>query len=297
MSSRAGTHVHALPLLLTGAVCIAFAPIFVRLSELGPLATAFYRIALALPLLWLLVLQDTQRELPATRPQRRDIAYLGLAGVLFAADLMAWHVAIQLTSVANATLLANFAPVFVTVGSWLLFGERPTARFLWALTLGVLGAAVMMGDSLELDREHMLGDALGLLTAVFYGGYILTVSRLRRRLATLKVMAGSGLVTALILMPVAVVVERDIVAVTVYGWAILAALAWVSHLGGQGLITFALAHLPAAFSSLALLLQPVAAAGLAWWILNEPLRPWQTGGALLVLGAIMLARPDRKAGE
>ena len=283
-------HVYALPLLLIGAVCIAFAPIFVRLSELGPMATAFYRVALALPVLWLLVGRDTERSLPSGGLRRRDWLYLSLAGVLFALDLMVWHFSIMLTSVANSTLLANFAPVFVTAGGWLLFNERPSAKFLLALVLGVMGAAIMMGDSLQLDREHLLGDALGLLTAVFYGSYILMVSRLRRRLSTLLIMAVSALVSALVLFSVALYVETDMLVVTAYGWAILLGLALISHVGGQGLITFSLAHLSAAFSSLVLLLQPVTAAMLAWWLLDESLRAWQSIGALMVLGAIVLAR-------
>ncbi len=292
--SSPSTHRYALPLLLLGAVCIAFSPIFVRLSELGPLATAFYRVTLALPLLWLWVGQDSGSR-PGDGLHKRDWLYLALAGVLFALDLMAWHFSIMLTSVANATLLGNFAPVFVTAGSWLLFKERFGRTFLLALALGIGGAAVMMGDSLQLGREHLAGDALGLLTAVFYGGYILTVSRLRRRFSTVLIMAVSGLVSALILVPVAAIVESDLLATTVYGWAILAGLALISHAGGQGLITFSLAHLPAAFSSLTLLLQPVTAAFLAWWLLDEALRGWQSLGGVMVLGAIVLARLEKTA--
>ena len=280
---------YALPLLLLGAVCIAFSPIFVRLSELGPMATAFYRIALALPVLWLWIWHDSG-TLPIVQPQRRDWLLLGLAGVLFAFDLMAWHASIMLTSVANATLLANLAPVFVTLGSWLLFKERFGARFLLALALGIAGAAVMLGDSLQIGTKHLAGDGLGLLTAVFYGGYILTVSRLRRRFSTLLIMAVSGLVSALVLWPVAIVMEDQLLAHTAYGWAILAGLALISHAGGQSLITYALAHLPAAFSSVTLLLQPVTAALLAWWLLDEALRGWQSLGGVMVLTAIVLAR-------
>jgi len=97
----------------------------------------------------------------------------------------------------------------------------------------------------------------------------------------------------LMLFPVALYVETDMLAVTAYGWAILLGLALISHAGGQGLITFSLAHLPAAFSSLTLLLQPVTAAMLAWWLLDEPLRAWQSIGALMVLWAIVLARLER----
>ena len=282
-------HSLALPLLLVGAICIAFAPIFVRVSELGPMVTAFYRVFLALPVLWLWTWRAPD-SLPAVSLRKRDWLYLSLAGVLFALDLIAWHFSIMLTSVANATLLANFAPVFVTSISWFLFKERFQPSFMLALALGIGGAAVMMSDSLSLDAQYLYGDALGLLTALFYGGYILAVSRLRKHFSTPLIMAVSGMVTALILLPVAFYSEAELFATTLYGWGILIALALISHAGGQGLITFSLAHLPAAFSSLVLLLQPVTATLLAWWILDEALRGWQSLGGLMVLGAIALAR-------
>lgn len=278
--------------LIAGAAAIAFAPIFVRLSELGPTATAFYRLCLALPLLWLWAGGQGRGGGQGTgRPTSLgDAFHLVLAGLFFAADLGVWHWSIYFTSVANATLLANFAPILVTLGAWVLFGERVTGTFLLALGLGTGGIVVLMGDSVELGRRHLLGDGLGVLTAVFYGAYILSVSRLRRRLSTATVMAWSGTVTCVALLPAALFSGESLLATTLYGWGVLLALAWFSHAGGQGLIAYALAHLPAAFSSLSLLLQPFIAALLAWVLLAEPLRPMQAAGGAIVVVAIALAR-------
>ena len=74
------------------------------------------------------------------------------------------------------------------------------------------------------------------------------------------------------------------------GWLVLLGLAWISHCAGQGLIASSLAHLPAAFSSVSLLFQPVMAAIFAWLLLAEPLVPLQVAGALVVLAGIYLAR-------
>ncbi len=278
----------AFPMLLAGATFIAFAPVFVRLSELGPTATAFYRLFFALPVLWLwLSAQGGEGRRPCSL---RDFLALALAGLLFAADLAVWHWSIHFTSVANATLLANFAPVFVTFGAWLFFRERITVTFLAGLVLGLSGVVVLMGDSLSSGGRGLAGDGLGLLTAVFYGGYILAVSRLRRRFSTATIMAWSGTVTCLALLPVALMSGEGLLAATAYGWGVLVALAVISHAGGQSLIAYALAHLPAAFSSVSLLLQPVIAAFLAWVMLAEPLGQVQTLGAVIILLAIVLAR-------
>lgn len=280
----------ALIALFSGAVAIAFAPIFVRLSELGPVATAFYRILLALPVLMSWMGWD-QRAAATRRPATlRDYVRLSLTGLFFAGDLAVWHWSIALTSVANATLLANAAPVFVTLGGWWLFGARVTRLFLLGMALALGGMGVLMSASVSIGVEHLWGDGLGLLTAVFYAGYILSVGRLRAEFSTPTIMAWSGLVTAAVLLPVAAVSGENLWPATLYGWAVLAALALISHAGGQSFIAYALAHLPVTFSSVGLLLQPATAALLAWVLLGEALSPWQGLGGVVVLSGIFLAR-------
>lgn len=281
----------ALIALLTGALGIAFAPIFVRLSELEPSATAFWRLAFAIPALWVWMAVEPKGGARSRKPSSlADYARLTAAGLFFAGDLAIWHWSIRYTSVANSTLLANFAPIFVTLVSWLVFKERFSRTFLMGLALALCGAVVLMGQSLKLSPDHLFGDALGLLTAVFYGGYILAVGRLRAEFSTATIMTWSGVVTGLALLPIALLSGESLIAGSLGGWAVLLGLALVSHAGGQSLITYALAHLPAAFSSVSLLLQPAAAAVLAWALLAEPLGAFQAIGGAVVLAGILMAR-------
>jgi drug/metabolite transporter (DMT)-like permease len=194
--------------LLAGAVGIAFAPIFVRLSELGPTATAFYRLALALPILWLWM-EIGDRRAQTNRPAGyRDFVGLILSGLFFAGDLGLWHWSIKLTSVANSTLLVNLAPVFVALGAWLLFGERFSGTFLVGLVVALAGAVLLVGGSPQMGPSHLLGDVLAVAAAVSYAGYILAVSRLRSRFSTAAVMAYGGGVTCAALLLVALVSGR-----------------------------------------------------------------------------------------
>jgi drug/metabolite transporter (DMT)-like permease len=282
----------ALAALVLGAVGIACAPIFVRLSEIGPTATAFWRLALALPIVWLWTEVGRRRE--ATPPPRlsggRTFLGLVLAGLCFAGDLALWHLSIGFTSVANSTLLVNLAPVFVALGGRLLFGERFAYTFLVGMAVALAGAALLVGGDLGLGARQLFGDALAVLAALFYAGYILSVSRLRSTLSTAAVMTYGGLVTCAALLPVAILSGEDLLATTLFGWAMLVGIALVSQVGGQSMITYALADLPAAFSSVGLLLQPVAAALLAWAILGEALGWYQALGGAVVLTGIVLAR-------
>lgn len=271
----------ALPALLLGAVFIALSPIFVRLSEAGPTATAFWRVALALPVLWIFF------RGPLKGPRLIFFA----AGIAFAGDLFFWHQSIRFTSVANSTLLANLASIFVTLAAWALWREKPRPLFLVALGLALAGVALLVHTSLSFSATALLGDALGVVTAMFYAWYILAVKGLRDRgAATLQVMAVTSTLTAAILLPIALATGEPMLPASAYGWWILIGLALISHAAGQGLIAYALAHLPAPFSSVGLLLQPVVAACFAWILLSEPLVALQIAGGLIVLAAIWLAR-------
>jgi drug/metabolite transporter (DMT)-like permease len=278
----------ALGALLAGATCIAASPIFVRLSESGPTATAFWRVALAIPVLWLLYFLK-----PRARVARYGAQWplLIAAGLAFSGDLGFWHASIQHTSVANSTLLANLASIFVTLAAWIFLRERPSGLFLAGLGAALAGVAMLVHTSLEFSRTGLLGDALGVVTAIFYAGYILAVKGLRDRgETTLHLMAVTSTITAIFLFPAALASGDRMLPASAYGWWVLLGLALVSHAAGQGLIAYALAHLPAAFSSVSLLLQPVMAALFAYLILSESVVPLQILGGLVVLAGIYLAR-------
>jgi drug/metabolite transporter (DMT)-like permease len=284
----------ALAALLAGAVAIGFAPILVRLSPLGPSATAFYRLLLSLPLLGLWLAWDmiAQKHLPC---RKGDLWGLAIAGFCFAADLAVWHWSVKMTSVANATLFPNFAPIYVTLAGWALFGQKVRPLFLAGMGLAMSGAILLMGENLSLGGDHLAGDLLGQLTAVFYAGYIVAVGRLRARLSTPAIMTLSGLATTPLLLVAALASGESLWIAPGQSWAPLILLALVSHVGGQSLIAYALAHLPATFGSVGLLLQPLVAALLAWGMLGEGLTLLAMGGGLVILAGIALARSGSRA--
>ncbi|MBL3683943.1 MAG: DMT family transporter [Sinorhizobium meliloti] len=276
--------------LIIGGAAIGGSPIFVRLSEVGPMATAFWRVALALiPLLaWSRLRGGAVADKP---PQRlSDYAQLVLPGVFLAIDLAAWHLALTMTSVANATLLANLAPVFVTLAGWALFRSAVSGIFLGGLATAIVGVVVLKGGPAALGGGDLAGDGIAIVAAAFYAGYILAIGRLRSRFSTNRIMIWSTASAAVCMLPMALLAEQSLFPTSAFGWAMLFGLAFVSHAGGQVAITYALAFLPPAFSSLTLLLQPVVAALLAWVLLSEPVGAMQAIGGAIVLIGILIAR-------
>jgi drug/metabolite transporter (DMT)-like permease len=279
--------------LVGGAIAIGFAPVFVRWSEVGLNATAFWRLAIALPALWLLCRRDGTAVLP-----RQGLGLLAFAGLCFALDLCFWHASIALTSVANATLLANLTPIVVVLFYWVVLRQRPTPRFALGAALALAGAtglalgsrSAVAATGSATGSTALLGDVYGVITAFAYAGYLLAVARARDATGGLQVMFASTAVAAVITGGVALATGETLWPATPVGWAVLAGLALLVHVVGQGGIVWALGQLPAPLSSVVILIQPVVAAGLGWWWLGEALGLLDVLSAGLVLAGVLIAR-------
>jgi len=278
-----------LPLLvlLLGAVTIGFAPILVRLTETGPAAGGLWRLVFAGPALFLMHL--------AVRRDNADISARGVrlglfAGLLFAGDLACWHYGIAMTSVANATVLANLSPIVVAVMAWWLHAERPRPAFAIGVLVGVAGACGMALFGDHVSRPSSLqGDLLSAATALWYGLYMLAVNSARRVVTAATVMLWSTLSGIPVLLAVALVMGEAIMPASVSGWLACAGLGAV-HVVGQGAIAWALGRLRATLASVVILVQPVVAAIAGAWLFDESLAALQIVSGLLALTGIVIAR-------
>jgi drug/metabolite transporter (DMT)-like permease len=282
--------------LCLGAVAMGISPIFVRfaLVDVGPFASAFWRVALCLPLLyaWMRI---EESKAPQDKPRLRFAKANVLAGVVFAGDLFFWHLSIRDTTVANATFFATTAPLFVVLITWLVLKQRVSRGTVIGLACCLAGGAALIGESLQIGASRLQGDLFGICTALFFGLYFIAVGKARESAGAARVTFEATVVTAAILMIVALVLDPRVMPHTWEGIAALVAMSIISHAGGQGLLAIALGRLPAVFSSLVIFLEAVAAALFGWLILNEALSPVQAlGGALILLG-IWTARPRSDA--
>lgn len=279
--------------LVAGAMAMGVSPVFVRFSGIGPYASAFWRVALALPVLFVWAALEARA---AGRPLRlqwpRPIL---LAGLFFAGDLVFWHLAILNTTMANATLMACLAPVWVLMFSGMAIGE-PVARRSWGgLAICLAGAALLIGSSFAIDPSRMVGDLFGLATSLFFGLYFLAVRAARRTASGGQMLLLSSLVTAPALLAVALLSGDAFLPQRPSNYAALVSLGLVSHAGGQGLLALALGALSAAFSSLVIFLEAVAAAAFGWAIFGEKMGMAELAGAALILGGVWVARPREAA--
>ena len=297
MSARTlpGSRAPALAAGLAGAVVIAFSAIYVRLAEVSPATAATFRCAYAVPLLTVLALWERRRFGPRARTSRR----LALAaGVFFAADLVFWHTAIGFVGAGLATVLANLQVVLVGLVAWAVLGERPHARVLAAVPVVLVGVVAISGvvGAGAYGDDPLLGVAFGVLTAIAYAGFFLT---LRAGNADPRRPAGPLLdatVTAAFVSAGAGALLGDVDLVPTWpahGW--LLALALNSQVLGWLLISVSLPRLPAAVTSVMLMLQPTTAVLLGMVLLDERPSAVQLAGVAVVVVGVALAASARSA--
>lgn len=285
---------------MLSAICavsfVGLSPIFVRISEIGPISTAFYRFFLALPLLWSWMIFDNLKSVQPRSPRTaRDYFLLLSCGVFIALDIAFWHWSLLKTSVVNSTLINNLTSIFVALSAWLFLKEKMGSSMIIGIIMSVFGALVLVGSDIKGGNPNLFGDLLALISAFFYTAYILTVKELRHHFNAPTIMAWSGMSSMYILAGIAFVSGDSFFPTTGMGWMTLLGLAIIVHIAGQGLLTYSIGHLSATFSSVALMFAPIVSTLSAWILFGEALTLYKMIGGAIVLLGIFIARRDEKS--
>ena len=274
--------------MLVGSSALAFGPWLVREAGVGPVAAGFWRLALALPFLFVIARVIGQ---PVHWPGRALAGLIAVAAFFFAADLAAWHAGIHMTKLGNATLFGNISSfAFAAWGLWLA-RTLPSRVQAAALALAAIGAALLMGGSAELSTRNLHGDLLALTAGLLYTGYLIAVERGRGTLAPLPLLFLSSLFGAAMLLPLSLALGEQIIPAD---WTFVFLLALGSQVLGQGLLVYAIGALPPLVVGLALLTQPAISALVGWYGYGETLSPLDWVGAAAIAAALVLVRlPDK----
>jgi drug/metabolite transporter (DMT)-like permease len=287
---RAGRYAFAA--LIVSNIFLALGPWMVRLADVGPVASAFWRLSLAIPLLLVLA---RFASAGAFRPGRGVGMLIVLGGLFFAADLAAWHYGIGLTKLANATLFGNASSLLFPVYGFIVARMLPRGLQALAFLLAAAGAALLLGSSYELSPRHLRGDLFAILAGIFYTFYLIVIDRARQTLKPLPVLAlatiaGAGPLLLFSLLLGEKVLPSD--------WTPLVLLSLGSQVIGQGLLVYAVGHLSPLIVGLGLLTQPAVTAVVGWLAYDERLSLTDALGAVLICAALVLIRlPQRLATE
>jgi drug/metabolite transporter (DMT)-like permease len=281
-------------LLFFGAVCISFSAVFVKLAEVAPAVSAFYRLGIGG--VALLALLAAGGQLPAAR---RALSWPAvLCAVFFTGDLLCWHGSINRIGPGLATLVGNFQ-VFVLAAVGAVQARRaPRPIFMAAMTLAMAGLYLVVGHGFSAQTPAFRqGVGLGLLTAVFYSLYILSLKTAvtdRGRAGPMAAMAGLSLVGAAFLALIVAATGESFALPTTRSVLALAGLGLVGQGLGWAAISFGLARTKPAVAGLLLLLQPTLS--YVWDVLffDKPTGIVEGLGVALALGGIALGSVPAK---
>ncbi len=270
--------------LLFGNLAMAFGPVFVRLADCGPVSAGLWRLLLPLPLLALLARRAGQ---PVFGHSVQAMLILLLAGVVFGLDLASWHLGIGHTRLGNATLFGNVGSIFLMLWGLVMARRRPRLNELAAVACALLGAAILLGRSLEINTATLVGDLLCILAGLFYFAYFLCLRPVQAHVGSWTLVFYTGLFAAPVMLGAAVLMGEPIVP---HVWWPVIALALCSQVVGQGLLVASLTRFSPLVIGLALLTQPAISVGVGLALFGEMPGGLDAVGMALVAGALVLAR-------
>lgn len=280
---------YAFAALLLANLFLAFGPWMVRLADVGPVAAAFWRLALAIPLLLFFARWQSGRTFS---PGWAMGATIVLGGLFFAADLAAWHYGIVRTKMANATLFGNSSSLLFAAYGFIVMRMLPRPAQAAALLLAGIGAVLLLGSSYELSPRNFAGDLFAILAGFFYALYLIAIDRARKVMAPMPVLALSTIAGAGPLLLFALFLGEQVMPAN---WGPVILLSLGSQVIGQGLLVYSMGHLSPVVVGVGLLTQPAVAALIGWVAYGERLSLMDFAGAVLIALALVLIRlPSRR---
>lgn len=274
---------------LLGVLEISFSAVFVRLASVSPATAALYRMCYALPFLGLLVLVSSPDD-SIKGGYHRGLAIL--SGILFAADLILFHISIAWIGAGLATVLANTQVLYVALFGWIIHGEHPRRRTL--LLLPVILAGIMalsgLGGPAAYGVDPVMGTLAGTGSGLLYAGFLIAFREATLGIDTpLNAWFVTTLTTGVVCLGYGAFLEETFTPMPTWpahGWLFL--LAMVVQIAGWLMITRALPRLPALETSLLIVLQPVFTLIWGWLLFDERLSLIQGIGVIIVVGGVMM---------
>ena len=275
-------------MLALGATLIGFAPIFVKWSDLSPAAITFWRMLLALPLLTGFNYVINKKIFFRVK-SKKTIFYTALASLAFTTDLTLWHYSMNITSVANATIIVNSAPIFVALLAFIFYKELPAKGFGKSFLITYVGIIGLIIFSNNYANGKIFGDLLCMIAAIFYAVYLLIISKLSKETSLNIIFYTTFFCCLFSLVPI-MINSKFFIPISSFEWINMFLMAFLCQFGGQFLITFGIGKISASNGSIGLLMQPLTATLLAALIFSEILNLMQIVFVFITLAGIYLAR-------
>ena len=295
MRLQTNSHATTVAALAIGVLSVSTSGALIAFAAAPALAIAFWRNAMALPVLLPAAVVGRRHELRALfGPARREGMYCVLAGLALAGHFGTWVPSTKLTGVATATALVATQPVWVGL---IAFGQgRRLPVWSWVgIGIAVAGAALATGADVSGSGEALVGDLLALAGGLAAAIYTSLGERARATTSTTAYTAVCYTVCGLVLLAICLIGRIPLSGYPATTWVALVALTVGPQLLGHSLFNFSLRRVSATTVSVVILLEVPGAALIAWAWLGQVPRPAALPGlALLLVGVAIVVVAARR---
>ncbi len=277
--------------LIFATFAVSWAAIFIKLSGAGPLANAYFRMAIAS---LVLIIPFIHKSRQLAKLNRREKYFLLFSGVMLGFHFITWITSLYHTTISNSVILVATSPIFVLILDYVVHKEKPQKRAFMGILIAIIGVAVISGGDIELGRKQLYGNLLALAGAVFVAVYFLIGRSLRGKIDNICYITPVYSVAAVVILIAALINGDNLVEFPARTWLYFALLALVPMLMGHSLYNWLLKYVPTYKVSTITLGEPIGATILAVVIFNE-VPGWATisGGILILAGIFLVLRPSK----
>lgn len=282
--------------LAVGVVTVSTSAIFVKLADAPAGVVAFYRLFFSVILLLPIFLYKYVWELKDI--SKRDWLFSALAGVFLAFHFILWFESLNYTSVASSTVLVTLQPLFAFIGTYLFFQERLSTKAIVSGLMAIAGSVIISWGDFQISGMALFGDVLALVACALVTAYLLFGQDVRKRLSLITytfIVYGICCITLLFYV---LVTGESLTGYSSTDWFWFLMLAIIPTLLGHSLFNWAVKYISTNVISMSILFEPIGAAVLAYFVLNEMVTWTQfTGGLLVMLSVGYFLRDNRKKNE
>ncbi len=208
--------------------------------------------------------------------------------------MVTWALSLKQTSVANSALMHNLTPLFTTLGGWLFFKTQFERQFILGVVIAVGGTVALGINDFQLDIYKIQGDALALLSALFWALSLLGMEQLRSKFSSSFIQLWLCIAGMVLMMLVTLSLGKELFPSSPQGWLAAVGLAIVGQLLAHGLVTYSLSRLSASLVALVFLVDPVLTAIAAWFAFAETLNLWNAIAFGIILFGVYLGIAARQ---
>lgn len=271
---------HPYILLLISILSVSISSIMIKSSDTPTSVAGMYRLYMSVLIMLPFVPWKMFRSLEMNK---KDWSTVFIAGLFLGLHFLFWMESLVYTSVASSMVILSLQPLFVMMGSYIMFRERANILTILCLIAALVGSIIIAWGDIGISREALIGDGLSLVGTILVSAYMLAGQKVSHKInanvySVIVFFIGGSVMLVYNLLNHYALIE--------YGssdWMYFLLLAVIPTIFGQYIFNLLLKSMGATTVSVGIIGEPVLAIILAYLYLGEIISAFQFIGGIMTL--------------